>query len=350
MQNVPRRCDNDAHPERLSTLIERVDLPSLVEQYAGPGKRQGNTFTFSCPNPSHPDRNPSFTVKPDKNGKWRARCWSACAWQGDALNLVEWLEGLSIGEAVARLRHLLGDYVPATYRPGPINPKRVSPLEASALITPEDISRPLEGDRAAAIMSRYLTSRAWGIEAVMLFNLEVRQYPNNEPRIRHPFYSVSPTGEWLLTYWQDRAAFPCPPKARWRSPANGVPTLFNLPALENKKLNSVVICEGPADTISAALLLHGSHMAAIGVPGVGAWRSEYAPLFDGLNVVVAADNDEGGRTLERNIAKDLTRCRVSFVRVSDGDLTKCVERARATSLEALQELAKTFLTAGQVPT
>jgi 5S rRNA maturation endonuclease (ribonuclease M5) len=197
-------------------------------------------------------------------------------------------------------------------------------------------------------MSRYLTSRSWGIEAVMLFNLEVREYPNHEPRIRHPFYSADTTGEWLLTYWQDRAAFPCANKDRWRSPASGVPTLFNLPALEDKKLDSVVICEGPADTISASLLLQGSHMAAIGVPGVNAWRSEYEPLFRGLNVVVAADNDEAGRTLEQRIARDLTRCRVSFVRVSDGDLTECVARARSTSFEALQELKETFLEAGKV--
>jgi DNA primase len=134
------------HTDSLASLVARVDLAQLVEAYTGtPPRRSGGSFLFSCPNPAHPDRNPSFTVSRDRTGKEWARCQSACAWHGDALDLVKWLRGLDTKEAAQELRDFLGEYVPATYRAGVIPSNRVTPQEAHRLQVAEDTSRRLQG-------------------------------------------------------------------------------------------------------------------------------------------------------------------------------------------------------------
>ena len=75
----------------LSELVAAVELPALVEARSGQGRRSGGRYLFRCPNPAHPDTHPSFTVWRTPAGKWRARCQSQCDWQGDALDLVQWL-------------------------------------------------------------------------------------------------------------------------------------------------------------------------------------------------------------------------------------------------------------------
>lgn len=311
----------------LSDLVARVDLCSLVERYTSSGRASGGRVTYSCPNPAHPDRSPSFTVTTDSNGRQSARCWSLCAWSGDALELVKWLEGVSTAEAARKLRAILGE-------PEPVRaaPRNRAPGRPRALTAPRDTAPRPTAERAQRFLERYLTARGWPASVVERHGLEVVIDSRGALRVRHPFTVPDGAGAWRALYWQDRGNRASVP--RWLSPSGAQPILYNLRALSQEPLEAVVICEGPADTITAELALEGCPLVAcVGVPGVGAWRSEWAELFTGLRVAVAADNDAAGQRLEEAVRADLGR--VALVRPKAGDLT---ETALEHGLEAVRDL------------
>lgn len=302
-------------PETLSTLIEQVDLYSLVERYAGPGRASGNTVTYSCPNPAHPDYSPSFTVSRSHTGKEFAKCWSQCSWQGDALELVKWLEGISTAEAAQWIRKYLGkpDSQQIQRKPEP----RKKPLQ---IVKEADTTQRPSTERAAHFLSKYLTYRSWPFSVVEQFSLEVVLDNSGECRVRHPYFTPSPSGEWIVSYWQDRRRS-SGQGPKWLSPKGSTPTLHNLRSLERDGLTGVVICEGPADTITATLALEGhEEIAVIGVPGVSAWRTEWSDLLEGLRIVIAADNDEAGKKLEEAVANSVGK-KIKAVRPENNDLS-----------------------------
>jgi DNA primase len=319
----------------LSDLIAQVDLNQLVSRYTGNGRTSGKVTTYSCPHPAHADAHPSFTVTTNSKGKEVAKCFSQCAWQGDALELVKWLEGLSTGEAASWLRRYLGQAVEPTFYSKPSTPSK--PLRK---ITPS--GEELTGESAERFMKKYLTSRGWPCEVVEKFALSVVLDSSGKARIRHPYFTPTSSGEWVLSYYQDRGDKSS--LVKWLSPKGSTPQLFNLKSLEADSLEGVVICEGAADTITASLALEGCpFVAVIGVPGVSAWRDEWAHFVNGLRIVVAADNDEAGRTLEQRV-KASVKSPVTFVRASHGDLT---EIANEIGLESLRALLLTGL--GELP-
>lgn len=269
---------------------------------------------FSCPNPAHPDRHPSFTVGKDRAGKEWARCHSACAWHGDALDLVKWLKGLGTKEAADKLREFIGERVPVPYRPAGATPA------LRQLQVPEDTSRRLEGAPAHRLMKRYLESRGWPASVEQEFALEVVLDKGGSPRVRHPFFSPSTAGVWQVSHYQDRAINTVKDgEAKWLS-SRTPKTLYNLFALE-RDVRAIVICEGPPDTITAHLALKGSDVAAIGVTGGTSWRQEDSKLLEGRLVVVAADTDETGRKLEEAILSS-TRSKVRLFRPAHHDLNE----------------------------
>ena len=251
-------------PENLSELIQLVDLNQLVSRYTGNGRTSGKVTTYSCPHPAHPDTHPSFTVTTNGKGKEVAKCFSQCAWQGDALELVKWLEGLSTGEAASWLRRFIGQaQEPTFYSKAPTPSSYV--LSVSRKV--ESNSEELTGESAERFMKKYLTSRGWPCEVVERFSLSVVLDSSGKARIRHPYFTPNSSGEWVLSYYQDRGDKTSLPK--WKSPKGSTPQLFNLKSLEADSLEGVVICEGAADTITASLALEGCpFVAVIGVPGV----------------------------------------------------------------------------------
>jgi len=318
-------------PEKLSSIVERVDLFALVARYSGPGRAAGRVVTYSCPNPTHPDNHPSFTVTTNKAGRQVARCFSQCNWQGDALELVKWLEGISTGEAAKWLRNYLGDKLNTHFLGSGITTP--SPYLLSISRKVEDNSERVTGERGARFMERYLASREWPASVVEQFSLEVVLDSSGACRIRHPYFTPTASGEWVASYWQDRGTSAS--RVKWLSPRGSSPVLYNLRSLEADNLEAVVICEGPADTITAALALEGlERCAVVGVPGVSAWRAEWAELVAGLRVVIAADNDEAGERLEEAVRSSVGRA-VALVRPKYGDLT---DTAKETGLEALRTL------------
>ena len=313
-------------PEGLSTLIELVNLGELVERYAGAGRRAGRTLTYRCPNPSHPDNSPSFTVTSTASGRQLARCWSQCDWQGDALDFVEWHLGLSTGDAVRWLREYLG-------KPLPYKPRAVNTQTHRLDTVTDNATAPQDTEAAAVFLERYLDSRGWPLSVVDSFGLSVVIDSTGAARVRHPYFVPLSSGEWAAPSWQDRGSRSS--RSKWLSPKGGRPVLYNLPSLERDGLAGVVICEGPADTITASLALEAvPGVAVVGCPGVSAWRPEWAQLFAGLRVVVAADNDAAGQRLEESVRTSLGQP-VALCRFSAGDLT---DTAREHGLDSVREL------------
>lgn len=308
----------DARPrasEPLRDLVARVDLRDLVERYSGPGRASGSTTTYRCPNPEHQDNHPSFSVKPTRTGRQIGRCFSQCNWHGDALALVQWLEGISsVAEAATWLREWLGEH--------PEHRAPRAPKPSSSPVRPRELTdsspRP-NPERTEWLLSKYLEKRGWPGSVVDRFGLSVVLDETGAERIRHPYYAPSSSGRWTVAYWQDRGTRGS--RIRWLSPKGAAPIPHNLQSLEADGLSSVIITEGPADCITASVALQGlEHVAVIGIPGVSAWRSEWAQLLTGLSVVVAADNDEAGQRLEEAVRASLTHP-VRIYRPSRGDLT-----------------------------
>ena len=312
----------------IPTLIDGTDLNVLVEYFAGVGESSGSSIRYRCPHPEHFDQHPSFSVATLSDGRERAKCWSQCGWHGDALDFIEWHLRIDTRDAIEWLTNWNNN-------PTSVNAQTVMSENAHEPRNqvPMDNSSPVKGVIASQTMQDYLTWRQWPKEVVAEFSLSVVQEPNGDLRIRHPFLSPDADGIWTASYWQDRSV--ADSALKWMSPKNGTSTLYNLQSLEREELQAVVICEGPADTISAWVALRNHDgIAVIGVPGAQTWRSEYAQLVQGLKIVVAADNDDAGRNLESAICASVSQ-EVFIARPTDGDITDTI---KTRGIAAVREL------------
>lgn len=306
MNKLTKNQTNYEHQQPLAELVALVDLPALVARYSGPGKGAGNKFTFRCPNPQHPDNTPSFTVERKGAGKWRAHCWSQCTWTGDALDLVCWLEGCDVLQGKEKLRAFMG--LPASDIWVP--PAQKQPAAPPTLKPQRPIAEQLQATRTPSpemceqVLAKYLLWRGWPDDVVHHFGLSVVLDDWGRVRVRHPFHEPTPEGRKVVA-WQDRAKGDALPK--WIGPEGVALPLYNLDALTDE-VRAVVICEGPADTISATVALHQSahpRIIAVGVAGTGAWRHDWAHLFAGRRVLTAADSDTAADKLREAVEESL---------------------------------------------
>lgn len=89
---------------------------------------------------------------------------------------------------------------------------------------------------------------------------------------------------------------------RFQFLSNSKSHLFNLPQIRNlKALNTVFLAEGITDCL--ALLSAGKD--AIAIPSASIIPKEDIPFLRGLNVVMAADNDDAGQRAIDNVEKSL---------------------------------------------
>ncbi len=101
-------------PDRIDWQAERdrIDLAAVATRLLGPapGRRGGRGLWWRCP--FHEDRNPSFKVDRDREGRQRWKCFG-CGEHGDAPALAMKLEGMTFPEAV---RFLTGGPAPSGSR------------------------------------------------------------------------------------------------------------------------------------------------------------------------------------------------------------------------------------------
>jgi len=318
----------------LKDLIAGIDLPALVAHYAGPGKHSAGNWQFHCPHSAHADSKPSFSVFTGRDGVWRCHCLSQCGHVGDALDFLQWLHGCETGEAVKRLREWAGQPAPLPHHP------KAKSKQAKATIAVQDPGYAVVNDPAA--MSGYLASRSWPTEVVQAFGLQVvrlnRASEAATLRVLHPFTEYR-AGEWRETSWQARRLDNAE-GTRWLGPRGASLPLYNLRALDTEALSAAVICEGPADTVSAWLATRDiAGLAVVGVAGSQAWRREWRDYFAGLAVVIAGDNDAAGEAFTLKVATDLRGVASTLIAACPpAGVSDLTDMAKAHGLDAVRRL------------
>ena len=270
----------------LRDFIAGIHLPALVEHYAGPGKQRGGKYLHQCPNPDHYDGHPSFSVFEGRDGVWRCGCQSQCGHIGNALDFLVWQLRCTTSEALRALRAWAGQ---PTALPYATQAKKASKQVAQVKTDPGYTE---VNDLAA--MSDYLTARQWPAEVVEAFGLRIvrlnRTSERDTVRVLHPFYEHR-AGEWRATSWQARRLDNVT-ESKWLAPLGMALPLYNVRSLDADGLTAAIICEGPADTVTAWLAVRDvPGIAVVGVPGSQAWRKQWAEYFTGLAVVIAGDAD-----------------------------------------------------------
>ncbi len=267
--------------DRIPELLDRIDLVALVQEFAGPPRFSAGRATFRCPSPSHNDHHPSFTVD---HRRWR--CWSTCDARGDALDLLVWLEGCTMAEAIERLAERCG-------------------LGRSP--APAKRSRGIPTSDAKAILGRFLDERQWSQETADVLGLRVVKDGRGGARVRFPFRL-----DGKVAYHQDRSVRDARPK--WLSPKGGMPILYEADRLARASdVGEVVLVEGVSDAV--ALVEVFKNPAVVGVPGAGALQERWAPAFTGLQVFVLGDNDSSGAKLRMSADRLLTPVASAVVQV-----------------------------------
>jgi DNA primase len=111
-----------AQPEDLGALKARVDLVAIVRRHVDLKRRGRDGEWGRCP--LHGEKTASFKVDP---GKQRFICFG-CGAKGDAIDFVAAIERVSKGEAIKRLREIVGDERAKPARPA----ERPPPPDARA--------------------------------------------------------------------------------------------------------------------------------------------------------------------------------------------------------------------------
>lgn len=253
----------------------------------------GNDFRIICPNPAHPDNNPSCGV--DRH-TGRFHCFS-CGFGGgwNALANLIGAEKLQLrgGETAGQVKD---DMTRALSKAGVrFRPKK---------------------DKVRPLVSPWPKDTDWrqvkGDILVSLGCIKVVDLKHNTLRIGLPVRNI----EGNLLGYTCRAVDPADAEPKytplaadavsWREkelPAREA--LFLVDQVLEHDWNVIVLVEGPYDALR--LFAHG--IPAIGILGAGNWTSHKAALLTGLGIqgiVVLMDNDKAGREAKEKIIADMS--------------------------------------------
>jgi DNA primase len=300
----------------------RADLAREVADRVGAGKWRQTTVTYPCPNPTHSDNHPSFTVDTVRG---RFRCWSQCARGGDVIDLVEWLDGVTTADAITYLGDKYGalqsNGKPSGNKAKTHTPKTVKTSPPKLVTEVPDECRPLAHEKAAPILSRFMDSRGWLPEVLDIVDLSVVVDKYGATRVRFPFPRF---GEVLL--WQDRATNPAT-EMRYLTPTGATLYPFGLDCLARYDTDdsdwpdcpivggapAVWIVEGPADAVT--LLNLWPDLSVLGLAGAGSWNDNYARALSRVPVVIVADNDPAGHKLRATLSQSLDGLAAAVIHV-----------------------------------
>ncbi|HEX8494494.1 MAG TPA: CHC2 zinc finger domain-containing protein [Pyrinomonadaceae bacterium] len=312
--------------ELCEEIKARIDYRSFYQRYCHEGRASGAQFHTHCPLPGHAH---SGTGSPSLSIDLRRglfHCFSRDE-GGDAIRFYELMHGVSFSRAVRDIARDLGI--------GSRNRAQRSLAARSAPDVDEQEQQdlePLPTERLSAVCEHflkvcrgeeqteglnYLARR--GIDAATMIRAGVAYFPRRAYRrvmrqmldnfaLEELQQSGLFNAQAHLTFYQHRLLFPFYQEgraiylqarstasgvaSRWHNMRGGVPSLYNVDALENLTSGSIVyLVEGFTDTLT--LSPHG--FAAVGLVGAGGFKEEWLAPLARFRVVAALDQDAAGQ-------------------------------------------------------
>ena len=138
------------------------------------------------------------------------------------------------------------------------------------------------------------TMERFGIKALVHAGLFKKgRFVFEKHRLLIPYFQTI-KGKKIITSIQGRN-IDSDEKPKYRFNHDAKTTLYNVDALSQPNIKRVCLVEGVLDVLSFYVLrLWDRYGLPIGVPGVHAFKDEYLPLFNGLEVTAIGDNDNAG--------------------------------------------------------
>lgn len=335
MNVLGRRLDRD-------DVLRRTDLRALLDELSGPAIGHGPSARWHCPVPDHDDVRPSVTVRADRRGVDRWKCWSF-GHGGTAIDALCHVRGLSFREALAALAKRAavspGD-APARVRRTPTPERTPVPLQDAAISYVEACERLLWQPAGRPVLD-YLTLER-GIDPDVLRANRVGADPGPRRLRRAGGLPKSGVGAVFpaldsdggLIYFQtryldvrsDRPKYGNPASRHGDNPGHGWTSTPGDLAKE-----PVVVCEGFPDAYTA----NGAGYSAVAVLGTGNASADLAArLATAIGTrpaIVAFDGDPAGRAASERLSSLLQGRGIMMVELplpSGTDLNSWVHAAR----------------------
>lgn len=323
MEHAPR---NLARLRQLSEEIKsRIDYRSFYLRFCPDARPSGSRLQTLCPIPSHAHSgrgHPSLSVDLQRG---LFHCFSRDE-GGDAIRFYELMRVVSFSQAVREMASELGV---SRRSPERSLAHRAAPdLEA---VEQQEAPEPLSAERMTAICERflgicrreeqtegvsYLARR--GIDTSTMTRAGLAYFPRRAyRRVMRQMLDAFALDELRrsglfnaqahLTFYRHRLLFPfyvegralylqarttaSGVEPRWHNMRGGVPSLYNVDALNDLPSGAVVyLVEGFTDTLTLAA--HG--FTAVGLVGAGGFREEWLAPLARFSVVAALDGDAAG--------------------------------------------------------
>jgi DNA primase len=305
---------------------------------------------------AHGDRTPSVSFSEERG---TFRCWVCDDVRGDVISLVQIVKNCSFLEALNWLKETYGFLVPGAKNAvqnrvmapnaSPVNSSAGAPVQnhtatpnaslvakvavreaalefsspepAKELVSEDERKKiilsflkmlsPVDKTPAAAYLARRRIYKPIWDKMLLrtitdygalnnklkdMYDMEVLKYVglfNEKGNLRyykHPLFFPYLDAKRRSFYFQARAidSTVVPKELNLRGT---VPYPYNVSALDQKP-GWVYLCEGVVDTLTFL----GQRIAAIGIPGVRSFKTEWLPLFKNKSVVLCLDKDEAGRS------------------------------------------------------
>ena len=316
-------------PDRLRELRDeikrRIDYRSFYLRYCPDARQSGPRLHGFCPIPAHAHSgkgHPSLSVDLQQG---LFNCFSRDE-GGDAITFYKLMHGVTFARAVRELARELG----ITGRKGR-RPSLASRAAPDAEAAEFESFEPLDAEQMSEVCARFLeVCRAEdqlegfnylarrGIDAATVRRAGIVYFPRRAyrrvmRRMREGFALETLRRGGLfnrrehLTFYHHRLLFPffvegralylqarttaAGVEPRWHNMRGGVPSLYNVDALNNLPSGAIVyLVEGFTDTLT--LTAHG--FTAVGLVGAGGFKEEWLAPLARFHVVAALDNDSAG--------------------------------------------------------
>ena len=301
----------DRHPLPEYLMARGIQLRQSCGRWVGKcplhGERHGEAFSI-------------------KGNRWR--CFGKCQDQGDIVDLVEKLDGISCREALERLGATIVDYTPVRHcqKPEPIamseltkSQRRIKVLAASRLYHDSTLQRRLADHRGwkSETIKALTIEHSLGWVDKWTFSDEKPTYSMQQGRLVGRGGKEGKRGVYskknLIVFGYEHGV-----KIRYAHKGHpldgganrriqwlfGKATLWRSHLHGLERMSSVIITEGETDAIRWLDLgqCQKSGNLVIAAPSASTFKPEWAKLLQGKKVIVATDFDEAGQTAARTIA------------------------------------------------